>query len=168
MTQIGTWGWELGRGGRGGGGGVRQWYWWTGWGGGGAERGQDDGEDNVNVGFQSFSIPAMYSMWGAWAPTAERATLVSLSFSGQNVANSVAFPTAALLCKYGFAGGWPSVFYVSGTSRVRSGTSVRSTRSGACRCWRCSLVTSPVTSTPGRTSTCHLRPSLSVLVMLGF
>ena len=86
---------------------------------GGAERGQDDGEVNVNVGLQSFSIPAMYSMWGAWAPTAERATLVSLSFSGQNVANSVAFPTAALLCKYGFAGGWPSVFYVSGTFRVR-------------------------------------------------
>ena len=130
------------------GGGGRQCYWWTGWGGGGAERGQGDGEVNVNVGLQSFSIPAMYSMWGAWAPTAERATLVSLSFSGQNVANSVAFPTAALLCKYGFAGGWPSVFYVSGTS-------VRSTRSGACRCWRCSLVTSPVTSTPGRTSTCQ-------------
>ena len=56
----------------------------------------------------------MYAMWGKWAPVGERATLVSLSFSGQNLANAVAFPTAALLCKHGFAGGWPSVFYVYG------------------------------------------------------
>ena len=56
----------------------------------------------------------MYAMWGKWAPVGERATLVSLSFSGQNLANAVAFPTAALLCKHGFAGGWPSVFYVCG------------------------------------------------------
>ncbi|KAL8583106.1 hypothetical protein ACOMHN_008544 [Nucella lapillus] len=44
----------------------------------------------------------------------ERATLISLSFSGQNMANAAVFPTAALLCKYGFAGGWPAVFYVYG------------------------------------------------------
>ncbi|KAK7477232.1 hypothetical protein BaRGS_00031543, partial [Batillaria attramentaria] len=60
----------------------------------------------------SFVIPSMFALWGKWAPIHERATLISLSFSGQNMANALVFPTAALLCKYGFAGGWPSVFYV--------------------------------------------------------
>jgi hypothetical protein len=63
---------------------------------------------------QAFAIPGMYAMWASWAPSGERATLVSMSFSGQNIANALAFPTAALLCKGGFAGGWPSVFYVYG------------------------------------------------------
>ncbi|XP_076456263.1 putative transporter slc-17.2 [Babylonia areolata] len=69
----------------------------------------------VGVGVcTSFAISSLFAIWGSWAPRQERTTLLSLSFSGQNVANSAVFPTAALLCKYGFAGGWPSVFHVYG------------------------------------------------------
>ncbi|KAK7477233.1 hypothetical protein BaRGS_00031544 [Batillaria attramentaria] len=62
----------------------------------------------------SFTIPSMYAIWGKWAPSGERSTLIIISFSGQHVANAIVFPLSALLCKYGFAGGWPSVFYVFG------------------------------------------------------
>ncbi|CAL1526622.1 unnamed protein product [Lymnaea stagnalis] len=62
----------------------------------------------------AFLIIAMYGIWEKWAPPKERAGLMSLGVSGQMLGNITAFPVSALLCKYGFLGGWPSVFYVFG------------------------------------------------------
>ena len=36
------------------------------------------------------------------------------SVAGPYVGNVLSFPLSAVLCQYGFDGGWPSVFYVFG------------------------------------------------------
>ena len=41
-------------------------------------------------------------------------SLVTFPVVGSNAGTMVAFPLSAVLCVYGFAGGWPSVFYVFG------------------------------------------------------
>ncbi|XP_076462772.1 putative transporter slc-17.2 [Babylonia areolata] len=58
--------------------------------------------------------PAIYGMWGRWAPKAEQGQLIGVAFSGQMVANATVFPLSAVLCRHGFLGGWASVFYAFG------------------------------------------------------
>ncbi|KAK3772098.1 hypothetical protein RRG08_061183 [Elysia crispata] len=60
------------------------------------------------------AIIAMYGMWTVWGPPNEMGQLLGFNLSGQMFSNVVVFPISALLCKYGFLGGWPSVFYVFG------------------------------------------------------
>uniref|UniRef100_A0A1X7UP95 Major facilitator superfamily (MFS) profile domain-containing protein n=1 Tax=Amphimedon queenslandica TaxID=400682 RepID=A0A1X7UP95_AMPQE len=64
--------------------------------------------------FEGVTFPTMHAMWGKWAPPAERSTLATITYAGPIVGMVVSFPLSALLCVYGFAGGWPSVFYTSG------------------------------------------------------
>ena len=40
--------------------------------------------------------------------------MATITLSGALLGNVVTFPLSGVLCQCGFAGGWPSVFYVSG------------------------------------------------------
>ncbi|XP_045189876.2 uncharacterized transporter slc-17.2-like isoform X2 [Mercenaria mercenaria] len=69
----------------------------------------------VIVGITSgVCYPSMHALWGAWAPPLERSKLAAFTYAGSQVGNVITFPLAGLLCKYGFAGGWPSIFYILG------------------------------------------------------
>jgi MFS transporter, ACS family, solute carrier family 17 (sodium-dependent inorganic phosphate cotransporter), member 5 len=60
------------------------------------------------------SWPCMYSMWSSWAPPKERGKLIGISNSGTQVGSIIMLPLGGFLCTYGFAGGWPSIFYITG------------------------------------------------------
>ncbi|XP_064653170.1 sialin-like [Lineus longissimus] len=69
----------------------------------------------VAVGLcEGLTFPSIHSMMGKWVPPLERSRLVSLAYSGMQIGVVVSQPISGLLCQYGFAGGWPSVFYVFG------------------------------------------------------
>ncbi|XP_052803963.1 uncharacterized transporter slc-17.2-like isoform X1 [Mya arenaria] len=69
---------------------------------------------------EAMMYPGMQSLWARWSPPHERSRLVGFAFGGSQLGNALTFPLASLLCAYGFDGGWPSVFYVTGL---------------ACLCW---------------------------------
>lgn len=63
---------------------------------------------------QGLTYPAVYTLLGRWAPIQERSTLVTVCTSGNQVGTVLAMSLTGFLCQYGFAGGWPSAFYVLG------------------------------------------------------
>ncbi|ESO94146.1 hypothetical protein LOTGIDRAFT_161346 [Lottia gigantea] len=62
------------------------------------------------------TMPGLFFIIAAWAPPDGNGRLSSLIIGGLMMGNVVVFPVASLLCRYGFAGGWPSIFHVSGIS----------------------------------------------------
>ncbi|KAK7111022.1 uncharacterized transporter slc-17.2-like [Littorina saxatilis] len=56
--------------------------------------------------------PALHALWAQWAPPQESSKLRSFCFAGCQMGYVMTFPVTALLCQYGFDGGWPTVFYV--------------------------------------------------------
>lgn len=57
----------------------------------------------------------MFENWGFWVLSI--CSIVfdeALHFPGIHVGNAITLPLASLLCEYGFAGGWPSIFYIFG------------------------------------------------------
>ena len=56
----------------------------------------------------------MHALLGKWAPPLERSRMVTIALCGGYFGNVVAFPLSGVLCQCGFAGGWPSVFYLFG------------------------------------------------------
>uniref|UniRef100_A0A914W490 Major facilitator superfamily (MFS) profile domain-containing protein n=1 Tax=Plectus sambesii TaxID=2011161 RepID=A0A914W490_9BILA len=67
------------------------------------------------LGFcQGVTFPCLHTMWSHWSPPLERSLLTGMTYAGAQIGNVLTLPVSGLLCKYGFDGGWPSVFYVLG------------------------------------------------------
>ncbi|KII72436.1 Vesicular glutamate transporter 2 [Thelohanellus kitauei] len=59
-------------------------------------------------------FPCNHAIWAKWAPPLERSWLFTITAAGCPVGTIITMPIAGLLSKYGFDGGWASVFYVTG------------------------------------------------------
>jgi len=69
-------------------------------------------------GFHGCVYASLISLYANWFPKSERATaMAGLAFGG-NLGSTIAFPLSGYLCENGFAGGWPSVFYVIALAHV--------------------------------------------------
>jgi MFS family permease len=58
--------------------------------------------------------PGIFALYGRWVPSLERGRLLSFSGSGSQVGIITGFSLGGYLCVHGFAGGWPSIFYIFG------------------------------------------------------
>jgi len=63
-------------------------------------------------------LPCNHQIWSHWAPGSERTILVTIALAGMNVGTIVTMPLTGLLTKYGFDGGWASVFYCFGIAGI--------------------------------------------------
>ncbi|XP_065071202.1 vesicular glutamate transporter 1-like [Rhopilema esculentum] len=63
-------------------------------------------------------LPCNHQIWSYWAPRSERTILVTIALAGMNVGTIVTMPLTGLLTKYGFDGGWASVFYCFGAAGI--------------------------------------------------
>jgi len=61
-----------------------------------------------------FLYPAVHALVARWSAPKYRSTVVALIFAGPSLGTVVGMLASGVLCDYGFAGGWPSVFYVFG------------------------------------------------------
>ena len=61
--------------------------------------------------------PAISDMFIRWVPLAEKSRLIGFASAGNNLGNIVALPLGTYLCVDGFAGGWPSIFYIYGINK---------------------------------------------------
>lgn len=61
------------------------------------------------------AFPSTYNLFNKWASPEERATIMSVVFSGIPVAIIVNYPLSSALCESNIDGGWPLVFYIPGT-----------------------------------------------------
>ncbi|OTF83150.1 sialin-like protein [Euroglyphus maynei] len=63
---------------------------------------------------QAGIYPCAFALASHWIPDNERSTVTSMAYIGGNLGTIIASSSSGWLCKHGFAGGWPSVFYVTG------------------------------------------------------
>jgi len=60
-------------------------------------------------------VPAFYAMIARWSAPYYRSIVVTVSLVGIQLGIIVGMLLTGVLCDYGFAGGWPSAFYVFGS-----------------------------------------------------
>jgi len=63
---------------------------------------------------EGVKLPSMLALVARWSAPKYRSLVVSVIFVGEDVGIIVGMLLAGVLCDYGFAGGWPSAFYVFG------------------------------------------------------
>ncbi|XP_063225600.1 putative inorganic phosphate cotransporter isoform X2 [Bacillus rossius redtenbacheri] len=59
-------------------------------------------------------VPCTHAMLAKWIPPNERSRMGAFVYAGAQFGTVVSMPLSGLLSEYGFAGGWPSIFYVFG------------------------------------------------------
>jgi len=64
---------------------------------------------------EGVTFPSMHALLSSWIPPIERSRAVSFVYAGAQLGTVIGMPLSGVLCDHGFAGGWPSVFYVFGT-----------------------------------------------------
>ena len=63
---------------------------------------------------EGVTLPALNALIARWTAPQSRTLVVNVIFLGGEFGVIVGMIVAGVLCDYGFAGGWPSAFYVSG------------------------------------------------------
>ncbi|XP_054158498.1 putative inorganic phosphate cotransporter [Oppia nitens] len=63
--------------------------------------------------FQAFILPSLYALCSKWAPDHERSTFLAVTCIGGHLGTVTTNALSGYLAEHGFAGGWPSIFYVS-------------------------------------------------------
>ncbi|XP_030023831.1 putative inorganic phosphate cotransporter isoform X1 [Manduca sexta] len=59
-------------------------------------------------------VPCTHAMLAKWIPPNERSRMGAAVYAGAQFGTVISMPLSGLLSAYGFAGGWPSIFYVFG------------------------------------------------------
>jgi len=65
---------------------------------------------------EGMMLPAVYAMIARWSSPQYYSVVVCIKFIGQDAGIVLGLLLSGYLCDYGFAGGWPSVFYVFGST----------------------------------------------------
>ncbi|XP_032690814.1 putative inorganic phosphate cotransporter isoform X1 [Odontomachus brunneus] len=60
-------------------------------------------------------VPCTHAMLAKWIPPNERSRMGAFVYAGAQFGTIISMPLSGVLSEYGFAGGWPSIFYVFGT-----------------------------------------------------
>jgi len=65
---------------------------------------------------EGVTFPSMHALLSRWIPPMESTRAVTFIFAGVSLGTVIGMLLSGVLCDYGFAGGWPSAFYVFGTA----------------------------------------------------
>ena len=65
---------------------------------------------------EGVTFPSMHALLSRWIPPMERSRAVTFVHAGTQLGTVIGMLLSGVLCDHGFAGGWPSVFYVFGAA----------------------------------------------------